>query len=474
MKKGNEKILEDEDIPVLRKEDRAKTCYIAYIEQLTRWRQKRLSESPSMLSVIISLHWKEILKSGFFALIKVLTVSSGPLFLKAFIDVAEGDADVIFEGYVLTAGLLLVKCLESLSERQWYFRTRLVGIQVRSMLSAAIYHKQLRLSNAAKVAQSSGEIVNYVIADAYRIGEFPFWFHQIWTTSLQLCLALPIVYYAVGLATFAAVIAILLTVLASYPLIKLQVKYQRKVMEAQDHRLKTITEALANMKVLKLYAWETHYKNVIEKLRSEEIQWIIGVLLQKTYQLVLFWSSPVLIPAITFWTCYFLKIPLSAGSSFTLLASLRLVQEPIRLIPNVVGTWIEAKVSFDRIVKFLEAPELQNRNIKQNCSSKELNESKYYFAAAKELMRINGTSKSSVASHLAESIAGGMIIRAFGQEDRFFSKNLDLIDKNASSYFHNISANEWFVQRLEIRCALVLCSTTLAMALLQFGTSSSG
>ncbi|KDP25345.1 hypothetical protein JCGZ_20501 [Jatropha curcas] len=99
---------------------------------------------------------------------------------------------------------------------------------------------------------------------------------------------------------------------------------------------------------------------------------------------------------------------------------------------------------------------------------------KYYFAAAKELMRINGTSKSSVASHLAESIAGGMIIRAFGQEDRFFSKNLDLIDKNASSYFHNISANEWFVQRLEILCALVLCSTTLAMALLQFGTSSSG
>ncbi|KAF2313418.1 hypothetical protein GH714_010889 [Hevea brasiliensis] len=375
MKKGKEKILEDEDIPLLRQEDQAKTCFLTYMEQIRRRRQKGSSESPSMLSVIISLHWKEILISGFFALTKVVTTSAGPLFLMAFIDVAEGKAAFTYAGYVLTVGLFLVKCLESLSERQWFFRTRLIGLQVRSMLSAAIYQKQLRLSNAAKVAHSPGQIVNYVTADAYRIGEFPFWCHQIWSTFFQLCLALPIVYYTVGLATVAAVIAIILTVLASYPLIKSQVKYQRKLMVAQDKRLKAITEALANMKALKLYAWETLFKNAIEGLRKEEIQWILGVLLQKAYQIVLFWSCPVLIPAITFWTCYILRIPLSASQVFTFLASLRIVQEPVRLIPDVVGTFIEAKVSLDRIATFLEAPELQNRNIRRKCSSKELNQS---------------------------------------------------------------------------------------------------
>ncbi|CAN0841085.1 ABC transporter C family member 10 [Linum grandiflorum] len=99
---------------------------------------------------------------------------------------------------------------------------------------------------------------------------------------------------------------------------------------------------------------------------------------------------------------------------------------------------------------------------------------KYYVASSKELMRINGTSMSTLASHLAESIAGAMTIRAFGEEERLFAKNLELIDRNASSYLHSFSANEWLVQRLEFLCAIILSSTTLAMAMLDLGASASG
>ncbi|KAJ6326665.1 hypothetical protein OIU78_013703 [Salix suchowensis] len=273
MKKGRKKIIEDEDIPQLRQADQAQTCYLMYTEKMNKLKEKGSSNPPSMWSMIFSCHRKEILTSGVFC-----------------IDQA--------------------KCLESLSERQWNFRTRLIGVQVRSMLSAAIYQKQLRLSNDAKMNHSPGEIVNYVTIDAYKLGEFPYWFHQIWTTCLQLCLALFVVYYSVGLATAGALAAIILTVLASSPLAKLQHKYQTKLMEQQDTRLKAITEALANMKVLKLYAWETHFKKVIE--------------------------------------------------------------EPVRLIPDVATMFIEAKVSLDRITKFLEEPELQNKHTRQKGNDPEL------------------------------------------------------------------------------------------------------
>ena len=89
-------------------------------------------------------------------------------------------------------------------------------------------------------------------------------------------------------------------------------------------------------------------------------------------------------------------------------------------------------------------------------------------------MRIDGTTKSSVASSLAESISGATTIRAYGEEDRFFAKFLDLVDKNASPFFHSFSANEWLIQRLEIMCAVVLSSSTLAMTLFQLGASQSG
>jgi ABC-type multidrug transport system fused ATPase/permease subunit len=82
-----------------------------------------------------------------------------------------------------------------------------------------------------------------------------------------------------------------------------------------------------------------------------------------------------MVPAITFWACYLLGIPVSASSVFTFLACLRIVQEPIRLIPDVAGVFIEAKVSLDRIVKFLEAPELRNSITRQKLNGKELDQS---------------------------------------------------------------------------------------------------
>lgn len=89
-------------------------------------------------------------------------------------------------------------------------------------------------------------------------------------------------------------------------------------------------------------------------------------------------------------------------------------------------------------------------------------------------MRINGTTKSLVANHLAESIAGAMTIRAFEQQQRFFTKTLDLIDTNASPFFHNFAANEWLIQRIEILSAAVISSATLCMVLLPPGTFSPG
>lgn len=373
MKRGKEKTLQDEDIPKLREADLAETCYLVFLDQLNRQKQKEPSSQPSILWTIIMCHWREILMSGFFALLKVVTLSSGPLLLNAFILVAEGKGSFKYEGYVLAISLFLIKITESLSQRQWYFRSRLIGLKVRSLLTAAIYKKQLRLSNASRLVHSGGEIMNYVTVDAYRIGEFPYWFHMTWTTSVQLCIALVILFRAVGLATIASLVVIVLTVLCNTPLAKLQHKFQTKLMVAQDERLKASSEALVNMKVLKLYAWETHFKNTIESLRKVELKWLSAVQLRKAYNTFLFWSSPVLVSAASFAACYFLKVPLHANNVFTFVATLRLVQDPIRTIPDVIGVVIQAKVAFARIVKFLEAPELQSANVRKNCLSDGVN-----------------------------------------------------------------------------------------------------
>lgn len=139
-------------------------------------------------------------------------------------------------------------------------------------------------------------------------------------------------------------------------------------MEATDARLKAMSESLVHMKVLKLYAWEAHFKKAIEELREVEYRWLSAFQLSRAYNSVLFWSSPVWVSAATFLTCYLLEIPLDASNVFTFIATLRLVQDPIRAIPEVLGVVVQAKVAFTRIEKFLGAPELNGR-AKEKCSS---------------------------------------------------------------------------------------------------------
>ncbi|KAL1830212.1 hypothetical protein ACET3Z_008624 [Daucus carota] len=367
LKTGKVKILEDSDLPNLQPADRAETCYSLFMEQLSAQTNKGTSASLPVLSSIFIWQRKAILLSGVFALTKVLALATGPLLLKAFIQVAQGKEAFKYEGFALAAILFLVKCLESLSERQWNFQTRGIGLQVSSMLSAAIYQKQLRLSNAAKAFHSPGQIINYVIVDASRIGEFPYYFHQMWATSLQLCLALLIIYYSVGKATIAAVLVVILMVVGNSPLARLQHKYLTNFMVARDLRLKAITEAVTNMKILKLYGWETHFRKVIKGLRKEEARWLSTILNQSGYYLALYWSSPIIITTVTFWACYLMKIPLDTSTVFTFLATARIVQEPIRFLPDVAGIFIEAMVALTRIVKFLEEPELHKRSSKGQC-----------------------------------------------------------------------------------------------------------
>ncbi|EEC69504.1 hypothetical protein OsI_38732 [Oryza sativa Indica Group] len=331
IKKGYEKPLEETDIPALGIEDEAGTQYSMFMNKID-------ASKSSLFWIIVSCYKREILVSGFFALLKVLTLSAGPLFLKEFINVSSGKEAFKHEGFVIVLGLLFSKCLESLAQRQWYFRTRRVGVQVRSLLSAAIYRKQQKLSCSASTEHSSGEIMNYLMVDTYRIGEFPFWFHRTWTTGLQLCIAL-------------------------------MQNIQSKLMEAQDMRLKTMSESLTNMKVLKLYAWENHFKGVIEQLRELELKWLSAFQLGKAYTSVLFWASPALVSAATFLACYFLGVPLDPSNVFTFVAALHLVQDPINHIPNVIGSVIQARAAFNRLNEFLGASELQKDQVSMEYSA---------------------------------------------------------------------------------------------------------
>ena len=119
-------------------------------------------------------------------------------------------------------------------------------------LSGTVY-QGLRLSSEARKRHTSGEIINYMAVDVARIADFSFWVNDIWVSPLQVGLALGILYKTVGIfAAVAALATTIATILLNVPLVKLQKKFQEKIMAAKDLRMKTTSEALRSMRILKL------------------------------------------------------------------------------------------------------------------------------------------------------------------------------------------------------------------------------
>ncbi|ETO01991.1 ATP-binding cassette, sub-family C (CFTR/MRP), member 3 [Reticulomyxa filosa] len=74
---------------------------------------------------------------------------------------------------------------------------------------------------------------------------------------------------------------------------------------------------------------------------------------------------------------------------------------------------------------------------------------KYFISTSRELRRISSLMNSPIYSHFSESLEGAIIIRAFGKQDEFSSRNKQMIDADHESYYPSIAANRWLAIRLE-------------------------
>ncbi|KAK7821995.1 abc transporter c family member 8 [Quercus suber] len=137
-------------------------------------------------------------------------------------------------------------------------------------------------------------------------------------------------------------------------------------MIAQDERLRSTSEILNSMKIIKLQSWEDKFKNLIESLCENEFKWLAETQFAKAYGTLLYWMSRTIISSVVFLGCIiFGSAPLNAGTIFTVFASLRSMGDPVRMIPEALSSLVQVKVSFDRLNAFLLDDELKNDELRR-------------------------------------------------------------------------------------------------------------
>lgn len=358
---GKKKTLDLEDVPQLASCDSVVGAFPTFTSKLELecGAINRLT-SVKLVKILLLSAWKEILTTAIFALICTMASYVGPYLIDTFVQYLNGTQHFKNEGYILVTAFFVAKLVECLTQRHWFFKLQQIGIRTRALLVTTIYTKGLTLSCLSKQGHTSGEIINFMTVDAERIGDFSWYMHDPWLVALQVTLALCILYKNLGVASIAAFVATVIVMLANYPLGVLQEKYQEGLMEAKDRRMKTTSEILRNMRILKLQGWEMKFLSKVIELRNTEQGWLRKYVYTSAMTTFVFWGAPTFVAVVTFGTCMLLGIPLESGKILSALATFRILQEPIYNLPDTISMIAQTKVSLDRIVSFLRLEDLQS------------------------------------------------------------------------------------------------------------------
>ncbi|KAL5802761.1 hypothetical protein ACOSQ4_031066 [Xanthoceras sorbifolium] len=358
---GNKKTLDLEDVPQLDSGDSVVGTFPILRNKLEAngGVGSGLTTLKLTTAIIFSI-WKEILLTAFLALLYTLATYVGPYLIDTFVQYLSGKREFKNEGYLLVSTFFVAKLVECLSQRHWVFRLQQVGIRIRAVLVAMIYNKGLTLSCQAKQGHTSGEIINFMTIDAERVGNFSWYLHDSWIVILQVVLALLILYKNLGLASIATLLGTMIVMLAIFPSGRMQEKFQDKLMQSKDKRMKATSEILRNMRILKLQGWEMKFLSKIIELRKTETGWLKKFAFTSAITSFIFLVSPTFLSVATFGACMLLGIPLESGKILSALATFRILQQPIYNLPDTISMIIQTKVSLDRIASFLRLDDLQS------------------------------------------------------------------------------------------------------------------
>ena len=115
-----------------------------------------------------------------------------------------------------------------------------------------------------------------------------------------------------------------------------------------DARIKTVSEMLNGIKVIKFYGWEMSFKKIIDKIRVDEIKYFVRAEYFSFVSDFLWESSPFLVSAVSFATFVLIdeKNELDAYKTFVSLSLFEIIRFPLIILPMVVSGFINVKTFF--------------------------------------------------------------------------------------------------------------------------------
>ncbi|KAM6280160.1 ATP-binding cassette sub-family C member 10 isoform 2-T2 [Porphyrio hochstetteri] len=311
-------------------------------------------EAVRLFSVLHAAFGLRFYSLGLLKLAGSLLGFSGPLLLNLLVNFMESQQEPLSHGMLYAFGLFAGSFLGALLRNQFSYEVNKVTLMVRAAIISAIYRKALRVSSTSLARFTVGEIVNFMSTDTSRLVNFCLSFHEVWSLPFQFSITLYLLYQQVGVAFLGGLALALLLVPINKVIANRIMMNNKELLKHKDTRVKLMTEFLCGIRVIKFYTWEKHFSTRINACRAKELQKLRAIKYLDAVCVYLWAALPVVVSITIFITYVLLGHQLTATKVFTALALVGMLILPLNSFPWVLNGTLEAKVSLDRIQRFLE------------------------------------------------------------------------------------------------------------------------
>ena len=354
--------------------------------------------------LVLQASWAVI--SGFFTFVPTII-------LKLFLEFVEDpEATPVNAAWFYIILLALSACFEAVASGQALWIGRKISIQLRAVVIGEIYAKSLRRKAAAgsdtvlgkdkntvdgekppkkgimnklknfgqreskrpKTPESStqaksdsdsqvnvGTIINLMAVDSFKVGEVCAYLHFLWgSTPIQLVMCIVLLYRVLGYSSFVSILVMVGVMPLNLFIARQFSKTQKRIMAATDARIHTTNEVLQNIRIIKYFAWEIRFGEIVNDKRRAELKALRNRYILWTGAATVWFGVPLFITFFSF-TIYTLveKKPLIPSVAFTALSLFSILRIPLDQLADMIAHVQECKVSVDRVEEFLNEDETE-------------------------------------------------------------------------------------------------------------------
>lgn len=114
-----------------------------------------------------------------------------------------------------------------------------------------------------------------------------------------------------------------------------------------------------------MQAWEQKFLSWVENARQAEYNALAKFMYSFAVNVFVLWLTPTTACVAMFGTCVLMGVDVTPGMAFTCVATVRIMQEPMRAFPQALMSISQALVSMHRLDSYLWSEELQGDAVEE-------------------------------------------------------------------------------------------------------------